>query len=56
LEDIQIATNAEVPSEVRTVSRTAEKRGYHYNVHGALVVGGELLFFGDPGCPEIIVE
>ena len=53
---IQIETPAEVESAPEPVLRDAEKRGYHYNVHGALVVGGQLLFFGDPGCPEIIVE
>ncbi len=53
---IQIETNAEVPSVPEPVLRGAEKRGYHYNVHGALEVDGQMLFFGDPGCPEIIVE
>jgi hypothetical protein len=35
---------------------TEVKKGYHYNVHGALKVDNELLIFGDPNCPEIIVE
>ena len=53
---VQIQTDAEVPSAPETVLPNAAKRGYSYHTHGALKILEVLLFYGDPGCPELIVE